>query len=150
MIDHNDWPIQKLPGFDRLYEVIEHGEPATMTEMPIDSLWLGRRTIDNADNQIAAARRIGATIVYLDTLVEPQGAASLEMTHHQDSTGFARLETVDGTLSYVEPGETVQPGDAIFVIDATYGCRVINAAGATVWMTGLGMQRMGSCQSHPC
>jgi hypothetical protein len=60
--------------------------------------------------------------------------------------------TVDGTFSFVDPGETVQlqPGDALFVIDATCGCRVINAAGATVWMAGLGMQRAGACGTTPC
>ena len=38
------------------------------------------------------------------SLSAPQGAASLELVHHGGSTGFGRIETVDGTLSFVDPG----------------------------------------------
>ena len=152
LVDHNDWPIQKLPGFDRLYDVIEEGEPALGSPLPIDTLWLGRRIVDNTDNQIAANKYPGATIFYLDTLAGLQGAASLELTHHQDSTGFGRLETADGTLSFVDPGESaqLQPGDAIFLVDATYSFRVVNASAATLWMAGLGAQLAGTCGGRPC
>ena len=41
------------------------------------------------------------------------------------------------------------PGDAAYLIDAIFEFRVINAGSATIWMAGLGMQRMGSCGSRP-
>jgi hypothetical protein len=131
--------------------IIEHGEPAP-ADKPIDTLWLARRTIDNQDNRVEAKTYVGATTFYLEQLADPQGSASVELVHHQDSTGFGRIETVDGTLAFVDPDETAQlaPGDAVFLIDATFELRVINDGSATIWMAGLGMQRMGSCGAAPC